>query len=906
MNSIMLKAIALALALISTGAVAQTITVGDGNGLPGELVVVPVNFVTGGNQIGNFTVDIAYDATKFSAAEGDCSVMSISQLSQSCSGGGGAGIIRITGSRGTGELTTGLVANLNMTIANDAPVGPLALDGSMFAVGFNGMDIDLGDITVIDGTLTVNAGPQPTFSSAPPPGIINMGPFAEGSGTQTQNLTITNTGEAGSDLDGTCVFGAGDSEISLNTDGSFGPIAQGANEVEVIACDTTTGSAVAYTRALECTHDGDNPTANYTVNCTVELPPVPEYGSDPAPGATLNFGGTTEEGDPDPTDTVNITNVGGAGSFLDATCTESADPNNKFSISNGSFTGLAAGASNLVTVTCDASAEGLWTGQMSCTHTGDTVTDPALYDLSCNIGPPGLAVFASTPGPGSTINLTPGGAVPEGEVVPPLPLTFFNNADPGDSDLDILCSLTGSTEISMNPTTVLGVGGATIAPASSLPQTFSCDTTTAGVFQASLDCDYYLDGDVPPPTRGIDGTASYTIDCEVRLPETEVVPSPGDGATLETTVDIGGTGTVGTVRFEEVLDEDLMPNNASIDSCTIGGTDAGAFAISAPASFPQAIASGGFVDVVVEGTDINPGQQLYNGTMDCFYFDSNGDLPHDVSYQLVLNVEAGDATFRVTKEFTDGDNPTLVDVTLSCFTGLPLIQSQTISETQDVNFIVQSFESGELNCSVTEDLDTPELLGYTPTYVSGGPSSSDNDGGCNFYNVEGGDENTCHIINDADPVEVVIEKDWIIEGMGGDSVDQNFRVTVYCDAPILGQDVRGDFNGCGLIPIKGTDTDLLVLQYCKELYGFGDEIFVVDVIPEWPSSSCYAVETVYDSGVEIDNDCGNLQISHGQGDSCLITNTVFFEGIPTLSQYGMAILVLLMLGVGLVGFRRFA
>jgi len=32
---------------------------------------------------------------------------------------------------------------------------------------------------------------------------------------------------------------------------------------------------------------------------------------------------------------------------------------------------------------------------------------------------------------------------------------------------------------------------------------------------------------------------------------------------------------------------------------------------------------------------------------------------------------------------------------------------------------------------------------------------------------------------------------------------------------------------------------------------------------------------------------------------------VFFEGIPTLNHYGMAILALLMLGVGFVGFRRF-
>jgi hypothetical protein len=40
-------------------------------------------------------------------------------------------------------------------------------------------------------------------------------------------------------------------------------------------------------------------------------------------------------------------------------------------------------------------------------------------------------------------------------------------------------------------------------------------------------------------------------------------------------------------------------------------------------------------------------------------------------------------------------------------------------------------------------------------------------------------------------------------------------------------------------------------------------------------------------------------------EGCTITNTSFFEGIPTLNQYGLAILALLMLGVGFVGFRRF-
>jgi len=48
-----------------------------------------------------------------------------------------------------------------------------------------------------------------------------------------------------------------------------------------------------------------------------------------------------------------------------------------------------------------------------------------------------------------------------------------------------------------------------------------------------------------------------------------------------------------------------------------------------------------------------------------------------------------------------------------------------------------------------------------------------------------------------------------------------------------------------------------------------------------------------------------MNVELAGGDSCTVVNTVFFEGIPTLSQYGMAILALLMLGMGFVGFRRF-
>ena len=48
----------------------------------------------------------------------------------------------MTMSRGSGELTTGLAANLEMTIASNAAPGLIILGGNMVAVGFGGTDLD--------------------------------------------------------------------------------------------------------------------------------------------------------------------------------------------------------------------------------------------------------------------------------------------------------------------------------------------------------------------------------------------------------------------------------------------------------------------------------------------------------------------------------------------------------------------------------------------------------------------------------------------------------------------------------------------------------------------------------------------------------------------------------------------
>jgi len=262
------------------------------------------------------------------------------------------------------------------------------------------------------------------------------------------------------------------------------------------------------------------------------------------------------------------------------------------------------------------------------------------------------------------------------------------------------------------------------------------------------------------------------------------------------------------------------------------------------------------------------------------------------------------ATFEVIKvwdEPTPG-NPASVKVTLDCFTGLPITQSQNITAAQGVTFVVTSFADGELDCSVTE----ADVAGYGSSYS------------CDYENVTDGTEEVCTIANSPDPVEVTVNKDWVIDGSGGDALDPTYRIALLCSSPIDGGEVC-DFASTSTSKFgSSVQSAKLPIEACyfKELTPYegvdsaDDASYTALVIPDWEYGTlCVGAEIVYDSSVEQDTlDCeyeGMVFGIGGEGDAeCTITNTVFYEGIPTLSQYGMAIMALLMLGVGLLGFRR--
>ncbi len=247
------------------------------------------------------------------------------------------------------------------------------------------------------------------------------------------------------------------------------------------------------------------------------------------------------------------------------------------------------------------------------------------------------------------------------------------------------------------------------------------------------------------------------------------------------------------------------------------------------------------------------------------------------SRDAILGRAEAIASVQVTKVFSDGLEDE-VDVTLTCNTGLPLENTFTIAggDPTGVTFVVTSFVNGELSCKVTE---------------SGGPAGytlEDTDGdGCELVD-SGGGFYSCRMNNVADPAVFTVTKEWEIIGSGGDSTPEEAKVTIYCDAFIS----------------KGRESRIDGVWEISRVLGDGESVTAtVDTIQH--PATCWVKETVFDSSVESDtSDCGRRVLTAGSTSSCTIVNSVFFEGIPTLDRYGLAMLVLLMLGAGVIGLGR--
>jgi hypothetical protein len=259
---------------------------------------------------------------------------------------------------------------------------------------------------------------------------------------------------------------------------------------------------------------------------------------------------------------------------------------------------------------------------------------------------------------------------------------------------------------------------------------------------------------------------------------------------------------------------------------------------------------------------------------------------------LAMAQTATRAEFVVTKTSPDG-NPAGVVFEIDCNTGLILDQDKLVLPGQNppVAFVVTEFTAGSLTCTITE----AGTSGYSAEYAAGGTGGTiEDEEECVFEAIADAAVLTCDVTNIPDEVDIDVTKTWVIEGD-----NNNVNLEYYLEAECTNIFVYPEQNEGAAVYVHWYDIG------DDEGEGPGPGAHSFSVQPGYPSSSCRVNEQVYDSAIEVDNGCQNLTVSAGVGASCEIVNSVFFEGIPTLSQYGMAIMALLMLGVGFVGFRRF-
>lgn len=227
------------------------------------------------------------------------------------------------------------------------------------------------------------------------------------------------------------------------------------------------------------------------------------------------------------------------------------------------------------------------------------------------------------------------------------------------------------------------------------------------------------------------------------------------------------------------------------------------------------------------------------------------------------------AEFPVTVDFND-NNPGSVTATLECNTGQPLSQSLDIEEGAGVTFVVTDFEDGAMDC----DVSVTGAIGY---------SASE---GCTFPGVADQSSNPCDFDLTVDFVTFEVFKTWIDE-------NPQFSNETFASADFSCVNV---FTGQGYSTLAG-NLNFAGLEASDSF----------DLRPHWDDSTSCTVSEAVIGGAESDaSECQGVAVTLGQDASCTIFNTRLFEGIPTLSHYGLAILALLMAGVGFVAFRRYS
>jgi len=315
---------------------------------------------------------------------------------------------------------------------------------------------------------------------------------------------------------------------------------------------------------------------------------------------------------------------------------------------------------------------------------------------------------------------------------------------------------------------------------------------------------------------------------------------------------------------------------------------------------PDSIAPGEFVictaTYTITPTDVSNGSVTNVATATAQDdFDDGQDVVSNDDNETV--VQGGLTTFIIEKIWNQGGMTDGIPVTghLYCTGAVSTQQDVVFTATTDAVLFVYDIESipeGEqVDCTVFETV--PD--GYEARYDCNGSDCGDSHQSldhCFYPDVEAGATRTCTITNRPLPAELIVTKTWVIEN-ANTGFDERFWIEVNCDSTVIG----GNYAYCDKGPSCWAGVHEEAVAGSTE-YGF------TITKPNYPYTECVVYERNADNVVETENGCEEQHLGADESVECEIVNTVFFEGIPVLNRDGMAIMALLMLGIGFVGFRR--
>lgn len=255
------------------------------------------------------------------------------------------------------------------------------------------------------------------------------------------------------------------------------------------------------------------------------------------------------------------------------------------------------------------------------------------------------------------------------------------------------------------------------------------------------------------------------------------------------------------------------------------------------------------------------------------------------------------ATFVARKRFDDGNNITPVTFNFKCNGAtVPNTSKTIIPEANGFGPYEVAFNVGNIPNGTAVDCEIEEEIppGYTAEYEcqsDGSCSTNEGAGPCVFQSVSTGQVGYCNVNNLIDPVKLTVTKEWDI--LDTESIiEDDAEIVLLCSNVVDGD---GEFTGRRM-------------RWVWDFEG-NPASHVATFSPDFDGETqCWTKERLSTSAIETESTCSE-PISVPLGDTrpeCIVTNTVFYEGIPTLSPLGLALISTLMLLTGLISFRRFA